>query len=95
MRLDWALMSADILCLKASPFEPWASKHLVTITRARAPLLAQMAGKLVEAARERGVIVITAGKGDIVRLVPPLVVTEEEIEQCCRVLGEVAKEVLV
>jgi hypothetical protein len=32
------------------------------------------AGPLVAAARERGVIVITAGKGDIVRLVPPLVV---------------------
>lgn len=53
-----------------------------------------MAGKLVEAARNRGVIVITAGKGDIVRLVPPLVVTEEEIDACCRVLGEVAREVL-
>lgn len=33
-----------------------------------------MAGPLVTAARDRGVIVITAGKGDIVRLVPPLIV---------------------
>lgn len=32
------------------------------------------AGPLVAAARDRGIIVITAGKGDIVRLVPPLVV---------------------
>jgi acetylornithine aminotransferase len=38
--------------------------------------------------------VITAGKGDIVRLVPPLIVSEEEIEQCCKVLGEVSKEML-
>ncbi len=53
-----------------------------------------MAGKLVEMARDRGVIVITAGKGDIVRLVPPLVVTEEDIQQACKVLGEVAREVL-
>ena len=53
-----------------------------------------MAGKLVETARDRGVIVITAGKGDIVRLVPPLVVTEEEIDSCCALLGQVAREVL-
>ena len=109
------------------------------------------AGPLVGAARERGLLVITAGKGDIVRLVPPLIVrcggvargaasivpasaqaagrprvlpaagvagrpllqcnltrpalplappppapccSEEEIERCCQVLGEVAKEVL-
>ncbi|KAI7843566.1 hypothetical protein COHA_002808 [Chlorella ohadii] len=56
--------------------------------------LDQMAGPLVAAARDRGVIVITAGKGDIVRLVPPLIVSEEEIERCCQVLGEVAKETL-
>ncbi|PSC75723.1 acetylornithine aminotransferase [Micractinium conductrix] len=53
-----------------------------------------MAGPLVTAARDRGLIVITAGKGDIVRLVPPLIVSEEEIEQCCQVLGALAKEVL-
>ncbi|KAL4421406.1 hypothetical protein ABPG75_010697 [Micractinium tetrahymenae] len=56
--------------------------------------LDRMAGPLVTAARDRGVIVITAGKGDIVRLVPPLIVSEEEIATCCKVLGEVAKEVL-
>eukprot|EP00475_Leptophrys_vorax_P003225 TRINITY_DN11881_c0_g1_i1.p1 TRINITY_DN11881_c0_g1~~TRINITY_DN11881_c0_g1_i1.p1 ORF type:complete len:503 (-),score=-0.05 TRINITY_DN11881_c0_g1_i1:36-1418(-) len=39
------------------------------------------AGPLVDAAREAGVLVITAGKGDVVRLVPPLVITEEEIER--------------
>lgn len=38
------------------------------------PSTGQMAGPLVTAARDRGVIVITAGKGDIVRLVPPLIV---------------------
>jgi acetylornithine aminotransferase len=37
--------------------------------------LDQMAGPLTTAARDRGIIVITAGKGDIVRLVPPLIVT--------------------
>ncbi|CAI5533084.1 unnamed protein product [Closterium sp. Naga37s-1] len=38
------------------------------------------AGPLVDAARAEGVLVITAGKGNVVRLVPPLVITEEEIE---------------
>ena len=39
------------------------------------------AGPLVDRAREEGVLAITAGKGDVVRLVPPLVISEEEIEQ--------------
>ena len=54
-----------------------------------------MAGPLAAAARDRGLIVITAGKGDIVRLVPPLVVSDDDIAECCRVLGEVARELLV
>lgn len=57
--------------------------------------LDQPATKLVELARDKGVLVITAGKGDIVRLVPPLVVEDEEIKKCCQVLAEVAKEALV
>ncbi|GFR42253.1 hypothetical protein Agub_g3148 [Astrephomene gubernaculifera] len=49
--------------------------------------LDMMAGGVVEAARDMGVMVITAGKGDVVRLVPPLVITDEEIDKCCEVLG--------
>jgi acetylornithine aminotransferase len=48
-----------------------------------------MAGPVVEAARKEGMLVITAGKGDVVRLVPPLVISEEEIDQCCEKLGKV------
>lgn len=48
-----------------------------------------MAGKVVEAARAEGLLVITAGKGDVVRLVPPLVISEQEIDHCCQVLGRV------
>ncbi len=53
-----------------------------------------MAGPVVSAAREKGVLIITAGKGDIVRLVPPLVVTDQEIDECAAVLGEVLSSAL-
>mmetsp|Transcript_17037 Transcript_17037/g.30970 ORF Transcript_17037/g.30970 Transcript_17037/m.30970 type:complete len:461 (-) Transcript_17037:751-2133(-) len=39
------------------------------------------AGPLVDAARDEGVLAITAGKGDVLRLVPPLVITNEEIDE--------------
>lgn len=48
-----------------------------------------MAGKLVDAARQEGLLIITAGKGDVIRLVPPLTVTEEEIDSCCEILGRI------
>lgn len=44
-------------------------------------------GGVVEAARERGVIVITAGAGDVVRIVPPLTCTDAEIDHCAAVLA--------
>jgi acetylornithine aminotransferase len=56
--------------------------------------LDEMAGKLVEAARAAGVLVITAGKGDVIRLVPPLVATDEEIDSVCEVLGGVINAVM-
>ena len=54
----------------------------------------QSAGRLVEACRAAGLLVITAGKGDIVRLVPPLVVSEAEIATACSLLAAAAAEVL-
>ena len=57
--------------------------------------LDQMGAKVVEGAREEGVIIITAGKGDTLRLVPPLTVTDAEIEKCCEVVGAVVAKVLV
>lgn len=50
--------------------------------------LDQAAGPIVEAARKRGLLVITAGKGDVIRLVPPLTVRDEEIQSCCAILKE-------
>eukprot|EP00983_Pelagomonas_calceolata_P042365 1138475-Pelagomonas_calceolata.AAC.4 len=46
------------------------------------------AGPVVNAAREMGVLAITAGSGDVVRLVPPLVVSDAEIDKCVEVLGK-------
>lgn len=57
--------------------------------------LDQMGSKVVEAARDEGLIIITAGKGDTLRLVPPLTVTDEEIKTCCEIVAEVAGKVLV
>lgn len=53
---------------------PASAPSCPALPRPPPPALLQMAGPLVAAARDRGVIVITAGKGDIVRLVPPLIV---------------------
>jgi acetylornithine/succinyldiaminopimelate/putrescine aminotransferase len=34
-----------------------------------------------------GLLLLLAGKGDVIRLVPPLVVTKEEIRKCAEVLA--------
>ena len=46
------------------------------------------AGPLVTAARDRGLLIITAGAGDVVRMVPPLTVSMEEIKRCVETFGE-------
>lgn len=43
--------------------------------------LDQQAGAVVEASRNNGLLVITAGSGDVVRLVPPLTITQKDIEE--------------
>ncbi|URD79083.1 Acetylornithine aminotransferase [Musa troglodytarum] len=45
------------------------------------------ASPLVDACRDASLLVLTAGKGNVVRLVPPLVVSEEELEQAAVVLS--------
>jgi acetylornithine aminotransferase len=52
-----------------------------------------MAAPVVEAARAAGLLIITAGKGDVVRLVPPLTISEGEIDTACEVLARVLAEV--
>ena len=47
---------------------------------------AAKAGEVVAAARERGLLLNTAG-GTVLRLVPPLVVTESDVAEACEKLG--------
>lgn len=54
--------------------------------------LSKPAGGIVGAARGKGVIVITAGAGDVIRIVPPLTCTNEEIDVCVNVLAECISE---
>ncbi|OEL19868.1 Acetylornithine aminotransferase, mitochondrial [Dichanthelium oligosanthes] len=46
------------------------------------------AGPLVDACLDAGVIVLTAGKGNVVRLVPPLIISEKELEQAADVIRD-------
>lgn len=57
--------------------------------------LDQQAGPVVGAAREMGVLAITAGAGDVIRLVPPLILTDEDIDQAVEVLGKAIAKVCV
>ncbi|KAF6993543.1 hypothetical protein CFC21_010420 [Triticum aestivum] len=46
------------------------------------------AGPLVDACLNAGVFLLTAGKGNVVRLVPALIVSEKELEQAAEVIRE-------
>lgn len=50
--------------------------------------LDQAAGGVVNAAREQGVIVITAGAGDVIRFAPPLVCFDDEIDTVVEVVSD-------
>jgi acetylornithine/succinyldiaminopimelate/putrescine aminotransferase len=50
--------------------------------------LDQAAGDIAEKAREQGVLVITAGAGDVIRLVPPLVCLDEEINVVVEIIAK-------
>ncbi|EOA35138.1 hypothetical protein CARUB_v10020266mg [Capsella rubella] len=44
------------------------------------------ANSLVDACRDSGLLILTAGKGNVVRIVPPLVISEEEIERAVEIM---------
>ena len=52
----------------------------------------QAAGAVVEKAREQGLIVITAGKGDVVRLVPPLIITDADVDTAVDILSSILND---
>ena len=49
----------------------------------------QPAGSICKKCWDEGLIVITAGTGDVVRLVPPLTVTEADVDECVATLSRV------
>lgn len=52
----------------------------------------EMAAEIVTASRERGLLVITAGEG-VLRIVPPLIISEEEIQEGLGILEEAVEVV--
>jgi acetylornithine aminotransferase len=46
------------------------------------------AGAMVGACRDAGLLILTAGAGDVIRLLPPLVATEEEIDFAVEVIAK-------
>lgn len=46
------------------------------------------AASLVDACRNSGLLVLTAGKGNVVRLVPPLIITEQELDHAAEILHQ-------
>ncbi|KAL3511941.1 hypothetical protein ACH5RR_024658 [Cinchona calisaya] len=44
------------------------------------------ASPLVDACRQSGLLVLTAGKGNVVRIVPPLIISQEELDTAARIL---------
>jgi acetylornithine aminotransferase len=46
------------------------------------------AAPLVNACLDAGVMVLTAGKGNVVRLVPPLIISEMELEYAAGVIRD-------
>jgi acetylornithine aminotransferase len=52
------------------------------------------AGEICNKARDAGLIVITAGAGDVVRLVPPLTITNDDVDTAVSILAKVFKETL-
>ncbi|XP_043700581.1 acetylornithine aminotransferase, mitochondrial-like [Telopea speciosissima] len=46
------------------------------------------AAPLVDACRNSGLLILTAGKGNVVRLVPPLVISQQELESAAEILSE-------
>ncbi|KAF2323084.1 hypothetical protein GH714_033377 [Hevea brasiliensis] len=46
------------------------------------------ASPLVDACRNSGLLILTAGEGNVVRLVPPLIISEQELERAADILFE-------
>jgi len=74
-----------------------ASQNQVAAKGAAAAAPPQLAPKVVKASTERGMLILSTSVFDVVRLIPPLNVSEAEMAEGCRIFAEavesVAKEV--
>jgi len=93
----WRRVRRGALCMFVSPGAPSPFRRAI-LARCRCRALmrrpAQPAGAVCERARDAGLIVITAGKGDVLRLVPPLVVTHAEVDQAVALLAGAVADTL-
>jgi acetylornithine aminotransferase/acetylornithine/N-succinyldiaminopimelate aminotransferase len=48
--------------------------------------------EIVAQCREKGLLIITSGAGNVLRFVPPLIITEKDVDQAVLILGEVLKK---
>ncbi|MBV8333625.1 MAG: 4-aminobutyrate--2-oxoglutarate transaminase [Candidatus Eremiobacteraeota bacterium] len=56
--------------------------------------LSSGAGEIVEAARERGLLLLLAGKRNVVRILVPLVIDDADLDEAIRILEDAAGHVL-
>ncbi len=72
---------------------PMLAMELVNDRETKAPATDE-AKELVSRCREKGLIILSCGDyGNVIRTLMPLVITEEQLEQGCRILKEGLKEI--
>ena len=49
--------------------------------------------EIVKKCMEKGLLIITSGAGNVLRFVPPLIITEQDVDQALDILEEVFKEI--
>ena len=67
---------------------------MISCVLLKAVYFMQPGGGVVTAARDEGLIVITAGAGDVVRLVPPLTITNDDVDLCVKILSGVLNSLM-
>jgi 4-aminobutyrate aminotransferase/(S)-3-amino-2-methylpropionate transaminase len=82
-----------------SAFDALAAAYpQIVDVRAIGPMVAMElstgADRIVEAARNRGLLLMLAGKRDVIRVLVPLVISDSELDEALAILSECAREVL-
>ena len=92
--IDDALL-ADVLDRGEQLVDGLSSLPGVECVRGRGLMVAAVLDRdvapVVDACREEGLLVLTAGAPPVLRLLPPLVVSEAEVEQALAILADVLR----